>query len=182
MSLPHGRVSPHLLILLHYKGLAFGLTTCKLALLLRYTKHLAELTEKQRFGAPKTSANYTTEQHLERINFEKLRITELNQQIEAVTESRSKHGGLMRMNLARPVLARQQTIPYELSQTAYGGSAGGSREADADTSHTLQLVKAQNKLLTKVSQPLPNSPPHPISKQTVAAAGIRVCNYSARDN
>lgn len=66
----------------------------------------------------------------------------------------------MRMNLARPLLpekaappVRQQTIPYQ--PTAPSGSAAAvtatsQQSDDSDTVHAMQLMRAQNKMLTKV--------------------------------
>ena len=42
-----------------------------------YTKRLAEVADKQRYGAPDTSDQSTTDQQQERINFEQLRINEV---------------------------------------------------------------------------------------------------------
>ncbi|XP_067929850.1 suppressor APC domain-containing protein 2-like isoform X2 [Watersipora subatra] len=110
-----------------------------------YKKRLTEVAEKQRYGAPETSDQSTTDQHQERINFEDLRITELNQQIDALTEP-SAQGGLMRMNLARP--KRQQTIPYERKDPVTNTATH-----DSDSAHAMELMRAQNRMLTKeVSQ------------------------------
>ena len=42
-----------------------------------YTKRLAEVADKQRYGAPDTSDQSSTDQQQERINFEQLRINEV---------------------------------------------------------------------------------------------------------
>ena len=51
----------------------------------------------------------------------------------------------MRMNLARP--KRQQTIPYERNDVS---NSSNSLSADSDTAHTIELLRAQNRMLTKV--------------------------------
>lgn len=66
---------------------------------------------------------------------------QLNQQIDALTDP-SPHGGLMRMNLVRPSQTRQQTIPYEITEQ--------QQQQQQDSQHAMQLVRAQNKMLTKV--------------------------------
>ena len=58
----------------------------------RYSKRLAEVAEKQRYGAPETT-DQSTDQHQERINFEQLRITEVSDIIYDLIRIFSVKGG-----------------------------------------------------------------------------------------